>query len=232
MKRKILVVDDELHIIELVRFNLENSGFIVLEATNGQKALEIARQEKPDLILLDLMLPIIDGYEVCKLLRKNSSTQDIAIIMLTAKSGEADKILGFKMGADDYITKPFSVRELVARVRAVLRRSETEKDNSSVIEAGDIVLDVDKHEVTVRGMRRDFTPKQFELLKILLSNPGKVFSREYLLQHVWGYNYLDDTRTVDVHIRHLRQKIEKDSQNPMYIETIRGVGYKFNKFGK
>lgn len=232
MKRKILVVDDELHIIELVRFNLENSGFKVLEATNGQKALNIARQEKPDLVLLDLMLPIIDGYEVCKMLRKNSSTHDIPIIMLTAKSEEADKILGFKMGADDYITKPFSIRELMARVRAVLRRSETVKDDSSVIDAGDIILDVDKHEVTIRGVRRDFTPKQFELLKILLSNPGKVFSREYLLQHIWGYDYLGDTRTVDVHIRHLRQKIEKDSQNPMYIETIRGVGYKFNKFGK
>lgn len=232
MKHKILVVDDEPHIIELVRFNLESSGFVVLEATNGQGALELTKQEKPDLVLLDLMLPIIDGFEVCKILRKNSSTRYIPIIMLTAKSEEADKILGFEVGADDYITKPFSTRELVARVKAVLRRSKTVKDDSSIFQAGDIILDVNKHEVTVRGIRKDFTPKQFELLKILLSNPGKVFSREYLLQNVWGYDYLGDTRTVDVHIRHLRQKIEKDSQNPTYIETVRGIGYKFNKLEK
>lgn len=227
MKHKILIVDDEPHIIELVKFNLEITGFKVLEATDGQKAIEITKKEKPDLVLLDLMLPIIDGFEVCRILRKNSETREIPIIMLTAKSEEVDKILGFEIGADDYITKPFSPRELVARVRAVLRRSKAVND-SIRIEARDIVIDVDKYEVTVRGEKKDFTPKQFDLLKILMSNPGKVFSREYLLENVWGYDYLGDTRTVDVHIRHLRQKIEEDSENPNHIETVRGVGYKFN----
>lgn len=228
MKYKILVVDDEPHIIELVKFNLETTGFKVLEASDGQKAIEIIKSKKPDLVLLDLMLPIIDGFEVCRILRKNEKTREIPVIMLTAKSEEVDKILGFEVGADDYITKPFSTRELVARVRAVLRRTKA-IDDSSKIEARDIVIDVDKYEVTVRGEKKDFTPKQFDLLKILMSNPGKVFSREYLLENVWGYDYLGDTRTVDVHIRHLRQKIEEDSENPNLIETIRGVGYKFNE---
>lgn len=227
MKHRILIVDDEPHIIELVKFNLEITGFEVLEATDGQQAIQITKKEKPDLVLLDLMLPIIDGFEVCRILRKNSETREIPIIILTAKSEEVDKILGFEIGADDYITKPFSPRELVARVRAVLRRAKSVND-STRIEARDIIIDVDKYEVIVRGEKKDFTPKQFDLLKILMSNPGKVFSREYLLENVWGYDYLGDTRTVDVHIRHLRQKIEEDSENPNLIETVRGVGYKFN----
>ncbi|MCR4430072.1 MAG: response regulator transcription factor [Tepidanaerobacteraceae bacterium] len=228
-KEKILVVDDEPHIVELVRFNLEAGGFKVFEAVDGQKAIELAQSEKPDLILLDLMLPGIDGLEVCRILRQQKPTQDIPIIMLTAKSEEIDKVLGLEMGADDYITKPFSPRELTARVKAVLRRSSSSEKNENSIKIGNLFMDIEKHEVLVAGEKQEFTPKEFDLLKLLASNPGKVFSREYLLENIWGYDYLGDTRTVDVHIRHLRQKIERDSEKPVYIETVRGIGYKFNK---
>lgn len=228
-KEKILVVDDEPHILELVRFNLEAGGFKVLEAVDGQKAIELAQTEKPDLILLDLMLPGIDGLEVCRILRQQKTTREIPIIMLTAKSEEIDKVLGLEMGADDYITKPFSPRELTARVKAVLRRSSGSEKNENNIRIGNLVMDIEKHEVLVDGKKQEFTPKEFDLLKLLASNPGKVFSREYLLENIWGYDYLGDTRTVDVHIRHLRQKVEKDSEKPVYIETVRGIGYKFNK---
>lgn len=227
-KEKILVVDDEPHIVELVRFNLESGGFKVLEAGDGQKAIEIAQTEKPDLILLDLMLPGIDGLEVCRILRQQKNTREIPIIMLTAKSEEIDKVVGLEMGADDYITKPFSPRELTARVKAVLRRSLSAEKSENNIKIGDLFMDIEKHEVLVAGEKQEFTPKEFDLLKLLASNPGKVFSREYLLENIWGYDYLGDTRTVDVHIRHLRQKIEKDSEKPVYIETVRGIGYKFN----
>ncbi|HHW02974.1 MAG TPA: response regulator transcription factor [Thermoanaerobacterales bacterium] len=228
-KEKILIVDDEPHILELVRFNLEASGFKVIEALDGQKAIELAQTENPDLILLDLMLPGIDGLEVCRILRQQKATREIPIIMLTAKSEEIDKVLGLEIGADDYITKPFSPRELTARVKAVLRRSVGSEKNENNIKVGNLVIDVEKHEVLVDGEKQEFTPKEFDLLKLLASNPGKVFSREYLLENIWGYDYLGDTRTVDVHIRHLRQKIEKDSDRPVYIETVRGIGYKFNK---
>lgn len=228
-KKKILVVDDEPHIVELVRFNLEASGFKVIEAMNGQKAIELAQSENPDLILLDLMLPGTDGLEVCRFLRQQKSTREIPIIMLTAKSEEIDKVLGLEIGADDYITKPFSPRELVARIKAVLRRSAGSEKNENNIKIGNILVDIEKHEVLVEGEKQEFTPKEFDLLKLLASNPGKVFSREFLLENIWGYDYLGDTRTVDVHIRHLRQKIERDSDKPVYIETVRGIGYKFNR---
>ncbi|WP_422444252.1 response regulator [Thermoanaerobacterium sp. DL9XJH110] len=227
-KEKILIVDDEPHILELVRYNLEASGFKVIEAMDGKTAIELTESQRPDLILLDLMLPGVDGLEVCRILRRQSSTRDIPIIMLTAKGEEIDKVLGLEIGADDYITKPFSPRELTARIKAVLRRSSPEK-KENVIKAGGLTIDVEKYEVTVEGEKQEFTPKEFELLKLLASNPGKVFSREYLLENIWGYDYLGDTRTVDVHIRHLRQKIEKDSDRPVYIETVRGIGYKFNE---
>lgn len=228
-KKKILVVDDEPHIVELVRFNLEASGFKVIEAMDGQKAIELAQSENPDLILLDLMLPGTDGLEVCRFLRQQKSTREIPIIMLTAKSEEIDKVLGLEIGADDYITKPFSPRELVARIKAVLRRSAGSEKNENNIKIGNILIDIEKHEVLVEGEKQEFTPKEFDLLKLLASNPGKVFSREFLLENIWGYDYLGDTRTVDVHIRHLRQKIERDSDKPVYIETVRGIGYKFNR---
>ncbi|KXG78465.1 Alkaline phosphatase synthesis transcriptional regulatory protein PhoP [Fervidicola ferrireducens] len=226
---KILVVDDEPFIVELVKFNLESAGYEVITASDGHEALKLIEKEHPDLIILDIMLPGIDGMEICRALRFKRETRDIPVILLTAKTGEIDKVLGLEMGADDYITKPFSPRELVARVRAVLRRTDKKARSEELIKAGPVVIDVDRHEVFVDGKKKDFTPKEFELLKLLASNPGKVFSREYLLENVWGYDYLGDTRTVDVHIRHLRQKIEKNSEDPKYIKTVRGVGYKFNE---
>ncbi|MDN5331623.1 MAG: two-component system, OmpR family, alkaline phosphatase synthesis response regulator PhoP [Tepidanaerobacteraceae bacterium] len=226
---KILVVDDEPFIVELVKFNLESAGFEVITASEGHQAMKLIEKEHPDLIILDIMLPGIDGMEICRALRIKRDTRDIPIILLTAKAGEIDKVLGLELGADDYITKPFSPRELVARVRAVLRRTDKEAKSEEIIKAGPVVIDVERHEVFVNGEKKDFTPKEFELLKLLASNPGKVFSREYLLENVWGYDYLGDTRTVDVHIRHLRQKIEKNTEEPKYIKTVRGVGYKFNE---
>lgn len=225
---KILVVDDESHIVELVRFNLESNGYLVVEASDGKEALAKAKEESPDLILLDLMLPIIDGTEVCKMLKSDSSTNSIPIIMLTAKSDEMDKIIGLEIGADDYITKPFSLRELLARVKAVLRRRTDIKikEIDKVMRVEDLVIDEEKHEVLKNEKKLDLTLKEFELLNILAKNRGKVLSRNYLLDEIWGYDYFGETRTVDVHIRHLRKKIEDDDKNPKHIETIRGVGYK------
>lgn len=225
---KILVVDDEYHIVELVKFNLESNGYTVVEASDGSEALSKAKEESPDLILLDIMLPIIDGTEVCKKLKSDISTESIPIIMLTAKSDEMDKIIGLEIGADDYMTKPFSVRELLARIKAVLRRRTDSKIKSidKIIRVNDIVIDEDKHEVLKYGEKLDLTLKEFELLNILAKNRGKVLSRNYLLDEIWGYDYFGETRTVDVHIRHLRKKVEDDDKNPKYIETIRGVGYK------
>ncbi|MGB9813142.1 MAG: response regulator transcription factor [Thermovenabulum sp.] len=226
---KILVVDDEPNILELIKFNLENNGFKVITACNGERVLEMIKAENLDLILLDVMLPGVDGFELCKIIRRKNETSDIPIILITAKSEEIDKILGLEIGADDYITKPFSVRELIARVKAVLRRADKKDKNEKIIKISDIIIDVDKHEVTVKGKKIELTPKEFELLKLFALNPGRVFSRDYLLEKIWGYDYLGDTRTVDVHIRHLRQKIEENSDETNYIETVRGVGYKFKE---
>ncbi|KYO66696.1 winged helix-turn-helix domain-containing protein [Thermovenabulum gondwanense] len=226
---KILIVDDEPNILELLKFNLENNGFKVIKALNGEQALELIKLEKPDLILLDVMLPGIDGYELCKILRRKTDTSEIPIILITAKNEEIDRILGLEIGADDYITKPFSVRELVARVKAVLRRVEKKDKGENTIRISDICIEVDKFEVTVDGRKIDLTPKEFELLKLFAQNPGRVFSRDYLLERIWGYDYLGDTRTVDVHIRHLRQKLGDEQDEPKYIETIRGIGYKFKE---
>lgn len=225
---KILIIDDEQHIVELLRFNLESNGYEVLDASDGREGLEKAVETLPDLILLDLMLPSIDGIEVCRQLRKDQSTEDIPIIMLTAKSEETDKIIGLEIGADDYMTKPFSVRELLARVKAVLRRKSDTKDKlaDEIIKIGEIAIDESKHEVTKRSEKLDLTLKEFKLLKLLARNRGRVLSRNYLLDEIWGADYFGEIRTVDVHIRHLRKKIEDDDRNPEYIETIRGVGYK------
>lgn len=225
---KILIADDEEHIVELLKFNLEKSGYKVLVAMNGEEAIEKAKNEMPHLILLDLMLPKIDGYDVCKELRRNEGTQNICIIMLTAKSEELDKILGLELGADDYITKPFSVRELIARIKAVLRRLNKKEIIEESVEFGKIKVNFSNHEVLNNGVKLELTLKEFELLEILIKNKGKVLTREVLLDRIWGYEYLGETRTVDVHIRHLRTKIEEDDKNPKYIETVRGVGYRFN----
>lgn len=225
--KKILVVDDEEHILELIKFNLEKNGYGVITADNGKDAFLIAKEQQPDLMLLDLMLPGMDGLDVCKEIRKEASISNMPIIMITAKSEELDKILGLELGADDYITKPFSVRELIARVKAILRRT-TVKYEESNYKFGDITIDFQKHEVKREGEKIELTLKEFELLEILIKNKGRVMTRDFLLDKIWGYEYVGETRTVDVHVRHLRQKIEKDDKNPLYIQTIRGIGYKFN----
>jgi two-component system alkaline phosphatase synthesis response regulator PhoP len=227
-KEKILIIDDEEHIVELIRYNLENAGYETVEAYNGIDGLSLAKKEKPSIILLDVMLPLMDGLEVCKNLRSSDQTKGIPIIMLTAKSEEIDKILGLELGADDYITKPFSVRELMARIKAVLRRSSTDVEDPVIFSFSDVVIDYDKHQVTKNDVKVDLTLKEFELLDILVKNRGKVMRRDILLDKIWGYEYVGETRTVDVHIRHLRQKLEDDDKNPKYIETVRGIGYRFN----
>lgn len=228
-KEKILIVDDEEHIIELLKFNLLNAGYEVLTANNGVDAVKIAKAEKPNLLLLDLMLPGIDGFDVCKEIKRNNEMKSTSIIMLTAKGEELDKILGLELGADDYITKPFSVRELLARVKAVLRRTNSFNEiEEEVYDSQNLRVDFERHEVSVNGEKVDLTLKEFELLQILIKNKGKILKRETLLDKIWGYEYIGETRTVDVHIRYLRKKIEEDDKNPRFIETIRGVGYRFN----
>jgi len=226
---KVLVVDDEEHIVELLKFNLINSGYTVLTAYNGLDAVKIANEEIPDLVLLDLMIPGMDGLDVCKEIKRNRETSTISIIMLTARGEELDKIIGLELGADDYITKPFSIRELLARVKAVLRRvGFTEDTEKKVSEYGRLKIDFERREVKIENKKIDMTLKEFELLEILIKNKGKILKREVLLDKVWGYEYIGETRTVDVHIRYIRKKIEEDDKNPLYIETIRGVGYRFN----
>lgn len=222
----ILVVDDEIAIQELLKYNLEQEGYKVACAGDGEEALELLIKNRYDLVILDLMLPGISGFEVCRKMRTQSSLAGIPVIMLTAKGEEIDKVLGLELGADDYMTKPFGVRELLARIRVRLRRLYVNNEEDTLVR-GDLVLDFNSYLVKVRDQEIEFTPKEFELLRLLASNPGKVYSRDELLEKIWGYEYPGDTRTVDVHIRHLRQKIEKDPSNPEYIETLRGLGYKF-----
>ncbi len=227
-RKKALVVDDEHHISELIQFNLENSNFDVLISDNGEDAIRIAEEQTPDVIILDLMLPGIDGFEVCKRIRSSEKSRKIPIIMLTAKGEELDKILGLELGADDYLTKPFSVRELIARIKAVLRRLEDVPNHMTkkTIQIHDVFIDTEKHEVYKNGKLVELTLKEFDLLRILAENRGKVLSRNLLMTEIWGYGYSGETRTVDVHIRYLRMKIEDNDRHPIYIETIRGVGYK------
>lgn len=227
LDKRILIVDDEMHIRELIKFNLEKNGFKTIQAADGREAVELAKERQVDLIILDLMLPVIDGFEVCKEIRKDSVICDTPIIMLTAKGEEIDKIVGLELGADDYMTKPFSVRELVARVKAHLRRNSGTRQESNLINFGDVSINLQTREVRKQDNLVDLTLKEFEILKILIKNKGSIITREVLLDRIWGYEYIGETRTVDVHIRHLRQKIEVDDKNPMFIQTIRGVGYKF-----
>lgn len=232
-KPTILIVDDEKHIVELVKFNLEKEGYCTIVARNGLEAYYSAKREKPDLIILDVMLPEMNGFEVCRMIQKDAEIEDIPIIMLTARSEEIDKILGLEIGADDYITKPFSPRELLARVKARLRRTSRRQweseDPAGKIYLNELVIDPERFEVHLNGTRLDLTPKEFELLRLLVKSRGRVLTREFLLENIWDYEYTGDTRTVDVHIRHLRQKIESDPANPKYIETVRGIGYKFKE---
>lgn len=225
---KVLIVDDEEHIRELIKYNLEKEDYKIFCAENGIEALEIAKEKKPTLILLDVMLPQMDGYDVCKEIRKDNSISSTPIIMITAKGEELDTVLGLELGADDYITKPFSIRELIARIKAILRRTSKQISIGELFKLKDLRVDFEKHEVVKDGEEVDLTLKEFQLLEILIKNKGRVLNREYLLDKIWGYEYIGETRTVDVHIRHLRQKLEYDDRNPKYIETIRGVGYRFN----
>lgn len=226
-KRKILVVDDEQKIVELVRLYLEKNGYRVLVAYDGLKGLELARQKRPDLILLDLMLPGMDGLDVCRILQAES---DVPIIMLTAKSTDEDKLIGLELGADDYIIKPFNPREVVARVRVVLRRAGKETSRGPAeMQFADLVVDRRRHEVRMRGEVVNLTPTEFRLLEVLAGEPGRAFTRMELLDRVLGYDFEGFERTVDVHVKNLRQKIEPHPRQPTYIQTVYGVGYKFGE---
>lgn len=231
-KELIYIIEDEQHIQQLIKYNLETLGFKASVFGDGESALISCETERPDLFILDIMLPGMDGLDVCRTLRSNPKMKSIPIIILTAKGEEFDRVLGLELGADDYITKPFSVRELMARVKAIFRRCHTQiSSEESIIKYGDIVIDCNRHEVTKNNVKLDLPLKEYELLKLLALNPGIVMSRELLLEKVWGFDYFGETRTVDVHIRYLRQKIEDDDSNPTYIETVRGIGYKFSDKG-
>jgi DNA-binding response OmpR family regulator len=224
VRSKILVVDDEPEAVELVGFNLEQAGYAVVTAADGTEALNKARANSPSLIVLDLMLPEVGGLEVCKMLRRDSMTAGIPIIMLTAKAAEIDRVLGLELGADDYITKPFSPRELVLRVKKLLQRGHSVAEEKDMLRFGDLVIDAPRHVVSWRGKGVELTATEFKLLSVLAQRRGRVQSREQLLRDVWEYNNLVDTRTVDTHMRRLREKL---GQAAKYLDTVRGVGYRF-----
>ena len=231
---KVLIVDDEPILVETIEYNLRKAGYETITATDGETALVRVREEHPDLIVLDLMLPKISGWEVCHALRRDASYSSRAtpILMLTARSEESDKERGLEMGADDYLVKPFGMRELVARVRALLRRAGSTADaDDSVLHVGNVILDAGRYEVRLQSDGEDreikLSLKEFELLKVLMSHPGKAMPRETLLERVWGDNFFGDERTLDVHIRWLREKIEPSPSQPQHILTVRGIGYKF-----
>lgn len=227
-----LLVEDDRTLVDVLKYNLAKEGYSVATACDGEQALELAGREKPDLIVLDIMLPKVDGLEVCRILRREMT---IPILMLTAKSEEIDKIVGLEIGADDYMTKPFSMRELLARVRAMLRRADIVQRQAvtdtitSSIKVGDFEIDLERHLVFHRRSPVDMTHREFDLLAFLVQNRSRVFSRDHLLEKVWGYDYAGGTRTVDVHIRWLRQKLETDPSHPEHLVTVRGVGYKFEE---
>ncbi len=224
MERLILVVDDEKPIVDILTFNLQKDGYKVISALDGPSGLNLALSKKPDLVLLDVMLPGMDGFEVCRKIREQSN---VPILMLTAREEEVDKVLGLEMGADDYVTKPFSVRELMARVKANLRRTAEEEKtgDAEIIRYMNLTINNASYEIAKDGKVIDLTLREFELMKFLIQRPGRIFSREQLLEKVWGYEYYGDVRTVDVTVRRLREKIEDDPKNPEYVMTKRGVGY-------
>ena len=229
MAKKVLVVDDEKLVVKGIRFSLEQDGMEVTCAYDGEEALHLAQENKFDMILLDIMLPKMDGFEVCQAIREFSN---MPIVMLTAKGDDMDKILGLEYGADDYITKPFNILEVKARIKAIMRRtaaSEPKEENSKVIESGDLKLDCESRRLFVQGREINLTAKEFDLLELLVMNPNKVYSRENLLNLVWGYEYPGDVRTVDVHVRRLREKIEPNPSEPKYVHTKWGVGYFYQK---
>ena len=227
----VLIVEDEENILEAIRYNLEHEGYRVLAAQDGEEGLNLTRRNSPDLVLLDIMLPRLDGFELCRILRRES---DVPILMLTAKGEEIDRVVGLELGADDYVTKPFSMRELVVRVRNLLRRSgaapgrETRPAANSALSANGLEVDVDGHTARLDGQPLQMKPREFSLLALLMENTGRVFTREQILERLWGYDYIGDARTVDVHVRWLREKIEPEPGKPRRIVTIRGVGYRFD----
>ena len=224
--KKILIVDDESALLQTLRFNLERGGYVVATAGDGRTAIALAQREQPDLIVMDIMLPVLDGIEACKEIRKTSG---VPIIMLTAKDQEIDKVLALELGADDYVTKPFALHEFMARVKARLRRSEPREGASSeAIVAGDIVLDPARQALTVRGHEIQLAPKEFSLLQLLMQNRGRIVTRQTLLDKVWGYDFEGDHQTISVHVRWLREKIEVNPNNPRHILTVRGRGYMFS----
>ena len=229
MPKKILIIDDEKDIVDLISYNLEKEGFATVKAYDGEDALKLVKAQKPDLIILDLMLPGMRGLEVCKFIRKNPETETLPIIMLTAKGDEVDKILGLEMGADDYITKPFNVRELIARIHAVMRRAEVRHDSEKKEQFAykGLRFDYTSYEVTVDGKRIDLGPTELKLLRFLTQHPGRVYTRGQLLDYVWGDETFVEPRTVDVHVSRLRTAVEEDKEKPQYILTVRGIGYKF-----
>ncbi|HLG10636.1 MAG TPA: response regulator transcription factor [Dehalococcoidia bacterium] len=221
--KTVLVVDDEPTLVATLKYNLEREGYRVVSAGDGEKAISLARSERPDLMILDLMLPAVDGLEVCRILRREMT---LPILMLTARVGEVDKVVGLEIGADDYVTKPFSNRELLARIRALLRRTTTPPDEE-VLVSGDLRVDMKRREVTRNDRTVELKPKEMELLIYFMRNKGRAFTREQLLREVWGYDFYGDSRTVDVHVSWLRQKIEEHTGKPVRILTVRGVGYRF-----
>ena len=227
---KILVIEDEENILEAIKYSLTREGYEVYGATDGEKGLEMAQELRPDLVVLDVMLPRMDGFEVCRILRRDMS---MPVFMLSARAEEIDKVVGLEIGADDYITKPFSMRELVARIRNSLRRMSADIASNMPIDseaytAGDLEVDVTAHIAKLDGKELNMKPREFELLSLLISNRRRAFSRNQILEHLWGYDYIGDVRTVDVHVRWLREKIEDDPAHPSKIITIRGVGYRFD----
>jgi len=224
--QRILIVEDEGSLADSVRYNLEREGYAVTVAADGRQALERFREESPSLVILDLMLPEVSGLDVCRWIRAGS---DVPIIMVTAKDSEADKVAGLELGADDYVTKPFSVRELVSRVRALLRRTRMHAaaPPEDVVGGGPVQMDVVRHEVLVSGEAVAFPPKEFELLEVLLRRKGRLLTRDFLIEQVWGVDYFGDTKTLDVHVKRLRKKIEADPHHPVHVVTVRGLGYKF-----
>ena len=226
MPDTVLVVEDEPNLLAALKYTLEREGYDALTADNGETGLRVAREKSPDIVILDVMLPALDGFEICRLLRRESS---VPIIMLTARGGEMDRVVGLELGADDYVTKPFSMRELLARVRNTLRRSAGGGGRQSeVVVSGNLAIDLAGHTATLNGEPLDMKPREFALIAHLASNRGRAFTRDQILERLWGHDYIGDSRTVDVHVRWLREKIEPNPSKPSRIVTIRGVGYRFD----
>ena len=230
MPNTVLVIEDEPNLLAALEYTLEQEGYEVLTAINGESGLQLARARKPDILILDVMLPSLDGFEICRIIRRESN---IPILMLTARGEEVDRVVGLELGADDYVTKPFSMRELLARVRSLLRRVSNSvpsgpQNESEVLRSGDLIIDLAGHSAMLDNNPLDMKPREFSLLSLLAANKGRAFTRDQILERLWGHDYIGDSRTVDVHVRWLREKIEPEPSNPRRIVTIRGVGYRFD----